>query len=105
MGLSPPDAFGSSGVYTLRCLGGNAPMSSAAVSRAATSACMPSGVCAENLGPNPGGHNTNQSQTQQEEGFIESFAKSGEYKTGHAAKKVGVRFPMVGWATGVAGAP
>jgi hypothetical protein len=39
------------------------------------------------------------------EGYIESYAQAGEYKSGHALKKVGRRFPMVGWATGVTGLP
>lgn len=37
------------------------------------------------------------------QGYIETYAKAGEYKTGHSLKKVGRRFPMVGWATGVSG--
>ncbi len=41
----------------------------------------------------------------QGEGYIEAFAVAGEYKTGHSLKKVGRRFPMVGWATGVTGVP
>ena len=39
------------------------------------------------------------------EGYIEAYALAGEYKSGHALKKVGRRFPMVGWATGVTGLP
>jgi hypothetical protein len=38
-------------------------------------------------------------------GYIETYAVAGEYKTGHSLKKVGRRFPMVGWATGVTGVP
>ena len=39
------------------------------------------------------------------EGYIESYAQPGEYKTGHGLKKVGRKFPVVGWATGVSGLP
>ncbi len=38
-------------------------------------------------------------------GYIETYAKADEYKTGHSLKKVGRRFPLVGWATGISGAP
>ena len=39
------------------------------------------------------------------EGYVEAYALAGEYKSGHSLKKVGRRFPMVGWATGVTGVP
>ena len=36
-------------------------------------------------------------------GFIESHAKAGEYKTGHSRKRIGRRYPLVGWADGLSG--
>ena len=39
------------------------------------------------------------------DGNIESYAKRVEFKTGHSLKKMGRRFPVVGWATGASGVP